>query len=174
MELLNSAIDKVSPVIDDVFEDADNDLYRVWKLMNFVPKGNQLFSKVLGFFVPYTGTISPLVEDVDLGYAKVSIEEHRRIRNHLNSIHAIALANLIELTGNLALVSDMPPDARFIVEELNVSYEKKARGTVTAESRTPSITSNEEATYDIEVTVRDEDNDVTTKGNLKTLVGPEK
>lgn len=154
-------------------DESDSPIYRYWKLLNQLPKGKEIFSYLIGKFVPYTGTISPLVKDVQRGYAEVEIEEHKTITNHLNCIHAIALANLCELTGNLALFSGMPPDGRFIVTGMKLEYEKKARGTVTAVSEPPKLDTTEESEYEIEVEVRDQEGDVTTRATIITLVGPD-
>ena len=59
------------------------------------------------------------------------------MRNHLDCVHAIALANLAELAGNVALVYSLPDDARFIVSGMEIEYLKKARGTITAIGEPP-------------------------------------
>src|SRR5690606_24011588 len=101
-----------------------------WQRASRVPGGRLVFSRLLGVAIPYTGSIGAEVVVLEPGYAKVQLDERRAIRNHLNSIHAIALANLGELTGNLALVSALPDDARFIVTKLAIEYKKKARGRI--------------------------------------------
>lgn len=173
MSLLENTLGNGLELLDEqLFDESDNELYKAWKLLSTLPGGKRLFSLAIGFYVPYTGSISPRVQDVTPGFARVAMNDQRKVRNHLNSLHAVALANLIELTGNLALYSGMPPNGRFIVKEMNVSYEKKARGRVIAESDTPKLDTTEEAEYEIDVTVRDSDGDVTTRGTLLTLVGP--
>src|SRR5690606_20224319 len=105
------------------------------------------------------------------GYAKVQLDERRAIRNHLNSIHAIALANLGELTGNLALVSALPDDARFIVTKLAIEYKKKARGRIIAECRCQPPESSERREYELEVALRDKVGAEVARVVLTTLVG---
>ena len=92
-----------------------------WERLRAVPGGKLLLSKALGLYVPYTGSVDPRIEDLGPGYAKVSMKE-RRVRNHLRSVHAIALANLAELTGNLAMMYAMPATARFIVTHFSIEY----------------------------------------------------
>jgi acyl-coenzyme A thioesterase PaaI-like protein len=142
-----------------------------WQHASRIPGGRLLFSRVLGIAIPYTGSIGAEVVTLEPGYARVQLDERRGVRNHLDSIHAIALANLAELTGNLALVCALPDDARFIVTKLALEYEKKARGRITAECRCDPPSSSERREYEIAVTLRDSKNLVVATAVLTTLVG---
>ncbi|MBW2225269.1 MAG: DUF4442 domain-containing protein [Deltaproteobacteria bacterium] len=106
------------------------------------------------------------------GYSRVTLADRRAVRNHLSCVHAVALANLVELTGNVALGYSLPDDARFIVAGMGLDYIKKARGTITGECRIPPIDSSAKQEYQINVTLRDEAGDVVVEGTLRTLVGP--
>jgi acyl-coenzyme A thioesterase PaaI-like protein len=108
-------------------------LLRLWEKYGNRPGGNWLFARVIQLAIPYTATARPLVEEVRAGYARVRMRDRKRVRNHLNSIHAIALANVGEFTGGLAMTATAPPTVRSILLKLEVEFLKKARGTVIAE-----------------------------------------
>src|SRR4051794_38932358 len=92
------------------------DLMRAaWNRLSAIPGGKRLFDKLLGRMVPYTGSIDPHVEEMRAGYARVYLDDRRAVRNHLRSVHAIALVNLAELVANLALIGGLPPGGRMII-----------------------------------------------------------
>ena len=149
-----------------------NLLRSVWDRLSRLPKGPHLFSKLVGQAAPYTGSMNARVRELRVGYARVTIRDRRKIRNHLNCVHAIALANLAELTGNVAMGYSMPDDARFIVAGLSIEYLKKARGEITGESHCPVAETSAETTYEVPVVLRDRDGDEVARATLLTLVGP--
>lgn len=110
-------------------------LLRWWRLLEQKPGGRWLFARILNFGIPYTGSVRPRVLSVGPGYARVEISDRRRVRNHLASVHAIAIANVGELAGGLAMTATLPSDVRSILTAINVEYRKKARGRLVAECR---------------------------------------
>jgi acyl-coenzyme A thioesterase PaaI-like protein len=111
-----------------------------WNRMKGLPGGTWLFSKALGIMIPYTGSVRPRVRKIEPGVTEISICDCRRIRNHLRSVHAIALANIGEFSGGLAVLTAVPKGTRFIITSLKIDYLKKARGTITARAKVPTMT----------------------------------
>lgn len=150
-----------------------NPIRDMWLRTHRRPGGKRLFSVLLGRMVPYTGTISPRVEELREGYARVSMRDRRGLRNHLRSVHAIAVVNLAEVTGGLALNYALPSDARAILTGISVDYLKKARGNLTAEAAFSTPDSNERREYEFETVVRDEEGDEVARARARWLVGPQ-
>ena len=103
-----------------------------WRRLGATASGRMLFARLLRIMIPYTGTVRPHVLALRPGFARVRMRDRRAVRNHLGSIHAVALTNLGELASGLALVPWLQ-DARGIVVQLTTDYHHKARGVLTAE-----------------------------------------
>ena len=144
----------------------------LWDKLGRVPGGKRVFSRMLGVAAPYTSTIPVTVDELRQGHALTTLADRREVRNHLSCIHAVALVNFAEVTGNLALAYSLPDDARFIVAGLSIDYLKKARGTLRGSCDIPPVTTSERREYDVHVTMKDASGDVVARATLRTLVGP--
>ncbi|MFB6263276.1 MAG: hotdog fold domain-containing protein [Bradymonadaceae bacterium] len=158
--------------VQDLFDRA-NPVRAMWDRLSAVPGGRTLFSKAIGLMAPYTGTIKPQVTEVREGYARVEMEERRKVRNHLGSVHAMALTNLGEITSGLAVLYGLPSDVRGIVTAFEIDYEKKARGRLVAESDAVLPPLTEEREVAVPYTIRDSDDDVVARGESTWLLDPQ-
>jgi len=143
-----------------------------WERWHRVPGGAWLFSQILGVLIPYSGTVRPLVRQLEPGVARVTLKDRRAIRNHLNSIHALALANLGELTGGLAVTAGLSPSVRGIVTRLSVDYLKKARGPLEAICRCEPPRVTEPLDYDVPIEIRDQSGDVVARVIARWRLSP--
>jgi acyl-coenzyme A thioesterase PaaI-like protein len=149
-----------------------NVIRAAWDRLSGLPGGARVFSALVGRAAPYTGSIGAQVTVLRAGYAEVTLRDRRAVRNHLDCVHAVALVNLAELCGNVALAYTLPDDARFIVAGLEIEYEKKARGTITAKSACPAPESSERREYPVVVELFDPRGARVARATLRTLVGP--
>lgn len=144
----------------------------MWDRMSALPGGKRLFSLAVGRAAPYTGTIDARVEELRIGHAEVLLRDRPAVRNHLHCVHAVALVNLAELTGNVALAYSLPDDARFIVSGLSIDYVKKARGFIRGVCDCPVPETSERREYEVPVSMRDASGDEVARCVLRSLVGP--
>ena len=141
-----------------------------WRRLSRVPFGRTLFSVMIGRMAPYTGTLGARAQELSPGYSRWTLRDRRRVRNHLNSVHAVALVNLAEVASGTAMLTALPPGTRGIVTGLSMTYLKKARGTLTAECRCSVPDVNGETRYDVHADVRDESGDVVAKATVTWLL----
>ncbi len=147
---------------------------QLWGMLKKVPGGGKVMGVLIGRMAPYTGTIRPEILELDLGRATVAMRDRKGVRNHLNSVHAIALLNLGEVATGTAMMYSMPEGARAIITHLGMEYRKKARGTLVAEATCPVPSSNERKEYEFSADLKDAQGDVVAVATARWLVGPAK
>jgi acyl-coenzyme A thioesterase PaaI-like protein len=149
-------------------------LRSMWERHSRIPGGKGVFSTLLGWTVPYSGSIGATVVELRPGFARIEMRDRRRVRNHLQSIHAIALVNLAELSTGLALNVGLPDDARGILKSIRIDYLKKARGKITAEGTCELPLTSDEADIEVVTELTDIAGDVVARAVALWLVGPSK
>lgn len=122
--------------------------------------------------IPYSGSVRPRILELGPGFARVEMADRRAIRNHLASVHAIALTNLAEMTTGLAMTFGLPDSARAILTQISIDYLKKARGTLTCECRCDPPTTDEKAELDVISEIRDAAGEVVARARARWLIGP--
>jgi acyl-coenzyme A thioesterase PaaI-like protein len=148
-----------------------------WDRLHRLPLGKRLFSWAVGYTAPYTGSVGGVYTDVRPGYARVELRDRRAVRNHLASVHAVALVNLAEMASGVALMTALPPGVRGIVTGLSIEYRKKARGPLTCEcvAAVPSAVSpgmTESVTHDVRAAITDSAGEVVAVATVHWRLSP--
>jgi acyl-coenzyme A thioesterase PaaI-like protein len=151
-----------------------NVIRKLWDRLGSLPLGDRLFSRAVGLAAPYTGSMGARVLELREDYCKAQLRDRWSVRNHLTSVHAVALANLAEMTGNLAVAYTLPNDGRFIVAGMSMEYLAKARGTITAICDQPLPRVADKHELEVVVELFDRKQQLVARGRLRTLVGPKK
>jgi acyl-coenzyme A thioesterase PaaI-like protein len=151
-------------------------LASLWATTTRVPVvGRRIFSLAFSQKAPYFASIRPTVTELRPNHASVRIRNRRRVRNHLGTVHAIALCNGLEMAmGALAEVT-IPADKRWIPKGMQVSYTDKATGDITCTAETDQA-QWDTADGDLPVRVRGvrDDGTVVIEGVIDLWVTPRK
>lgn len=149
-------------------------LLRLWRRLRPLPGGTRLFSRIFGWQVPYSGSVRPHIRALAPGHAEVEIPDRRRNRQHLGSVHAVALVNLAEQASGLALLTALPDGVRGIVTQISMQYVKKARGPIRAvcEVVAPAVSGDME--FDVTAECLDRGGAVVARAAVRWRLGTER
>lgn len=147
-------------------------LLQLWRRLHGLPGGQWLFARIFGFLVPYSGSVRPRIRVLAPGHAEVEIPDRRANRQHLGSVHAIALVNVAEQASGLAMLAGLPDDIRGIVTQISMQYLKKARGTIRAVSRVEVPVVQADMDFDVVAECLDGSGDVVARATVRWRLGP--
>ncbi len=147
-------------------------LLRRWRSLSALPGGKWLFSRLLGWMVPYSGNLGASIRVLEPGHCLLRIHDRRALRNHLRSIHALALANAGELCSGLALYTQLPPRLRGIPVELCTRYVQKARGSLLAEGRVLDALPEQEGDVCVEGCITDDQGQTVAITQVRWRISP--
>jgi hypothetical protein len=121
-------------------------IYNIWYIIynrlspletyNYLNKrycSKMIFNIIIKLSSPYSGSINPNIKYFDNTRCICYIIDKRSIHNPFKSIHALALANLGELTSGLDVMEMLKSiNKRGIVTKIKSEYYKKACGKITS------------------------------------------
>jgi len=111
-----------------------NQLKRVVDSSKWLPANIRaaVVSKILGKVVPYVGTSGLLYEEITSERVIVSIKNQRKVQNHINNVHAAAMALLAETATGFVVGINLPDDKLPLIKSLKVDYYKRTQGDMRA------------------------------------------
>ena len=113
------------------------ELYNIFQNKKY---GKESINIMVGILSPYSGSIYPTIDLYNENECRCIINECFSLKNPFNSIHAIALNNLGELTSGLLMVHHLKTkNKKGIVTNISCQYYKKAKGMITCVSNINSL-----------------------------------
>lgn len=102
------------------------------------------------------------------------MRDRRFHRNHLKSLHAIAIANLAECASGLSLVPGLPEDAQAILIHFQIEYLKKGRGLLEANSHCSPPANSTQTDLVVESIVTNRKQEIVAKAKATWRIGAKK
>ena len=145
---------------------------RLWTRLNGSAFGRWAFTRIICFRAPYFSSISPLFVTLEPGHAVVTMRKRRKVKNHIGTIHAIAMANLCEIAAGVLTEVSTPADMRWIPKGMNIQYLGKAATKISATAELPAVSSGEKQDTVVSVDVRDTSGTIVVHADITMYVTP--
>lgn len=118
-------------------------------------------SKTFGRIVPMVGTAGIRYDVVKPNKVVVSIKNKRPMQNHINGVHAAAMALLAETATGFVVGLNVPDHRIMLIKSLHVDYKRIAKGDLVAtatlsDEQRQYIIDNEKGELIVPITVIDE------------------
>jgi len=138
------------------------------------PGGHWLFTRAICFKAPYFASISPRITVLEPGRCEGMLADRRKVRNHIGTVHAIALCNLAELTAGLMVDASLPAGMRWIPRGMEVQYLAKARGRLHAIALPAQaiVAATEAHALPVVVSIRDSDGSEVFQARIDMWLSP--
>ena len=146
--------------------------FRMYRKLTRLPLGHWLFTRMVCFQAPYFGSIRPLFRDLRPGSCTVFMRKRRRVKNHIGTVHALAMGNLCELAAGLVMESSLPADMRWIPRGMKIEYLRKAETDVTATATLVEQAWGDAMDVPVSVSVRDEGGEEVVSATIAMYVSP--
>lgn len=133
-----------------------NKTLSIWKRLSSWPAGKWLFSRLVCWKAPYFASISPRFVELSPGHTVVRMRKRRKVKNHIGTVHAIAICNLAEIGAGTMTDATVPSHCRWIPKGMTVEYTAKAETDLVAVAKIDPLPSFEGAAeVPVRVDVRD-------------------
>jgi acyl-coenzyme A thioesterase PaaI-like protein len=134
--------------------------------------GRWLFSRLVCWRAPYFASIKPTVLRLERGVAIARLDQRRAVQNHIGTVHAIAVCNLVELVAGLGTDASLPASMRWLPKGMTVSYVRKATGRLTATATIPEVRVDESQDLIVAVDVRNAADETVVRAEVTMWVTP--
>lgn len=147
---------------------------KLWKILGGNAFGRWLHARAVCFIAPYFGSIKPVFTVLEPGHTEVVFKNRRAVRNHIKSVHAIAMCNAAELAGGVCMDVSLDGRFRWIPVGMTVRYQKIARTDLKAVCQLERYDWAEAQDVVLPVGVFDADGDEVFHADITMRISPRK
>ncbi len=137
-----------------------------------IPGHHLLIQLGIALGAPYSANIRPRIVYAAPYHLEVMMRKRHAVTNHMRTVHAAALANLMELTASGCVQMNIPASARWIPSGLDIRYLKKARTDLRAVCRFEPPDWQRKQDIDIPIEVFDQQGEKVASAILHMRIGP--
>jgi acyl-coenzyme A thioesterase PaaI-like protein len=140
----------------------------LYERANRVPViGRGAFSLAFALKAPYFLTIAPTVIELRPNFAKIKVRKWWGVHNHIGTVHAIAVANGLEMAMGALAEATIPPHLRWIPKGMQLEYLAMSTSTLVAIAETDTTDWAQPGEVDVRVRAEREDGTVVVSGTIK-------
>ena len=89
---------------------------------------NFVLSRLFGRVVPFLATSGLRFEEIGRQRLVVSLNNRRKVQNHIKGVHAAAMALLAETASGFVMGMNVPDDKLVLLKSMKVDYLQRAQG----------------------------------------------
>lgn len=106
----------------------------VAKVSRYLPASvaKVVISRAFGRVVPLVGTCGLVYEELSPERVVVSIDNARKVQNHIGGVHAAAMALLAETATGFVVGMNIRDDQLVLIKSLHVDYLRRSQGNMRA------------------------------------------
>jgi len=108
---------------------------RLEKTVNRLSKyPKSVLSFAIGRVVPFVGTSGLCFEEMTKNRVIVTVKNRRKVRNHIQQIHAAAMVLLAETATGMVVGMNIPDDKIPLIKSLKTDFVRRSKGAMRAEA----------------------------------------
>jgi acyl-coenzyme A thioesterase PaaI-like protein len=136
--------------------------------------GPAAFSLAFALKSPYFLTIAPSLVDLRPNYAAVRVRKWWGVHNHIGTVHAIAVANGLEMAMGALAEASIPEHLRWIPKGMELEYLALSSSTLLATAETDPQDWTQPGEVGVRVQATREDGTVVVRGVIRLHVSERK
>jgi acyl-coenzyme A thioesterase PaaI-like protein len=142
----------------------------LYRTLSRLPRGRTLFSIAFARKAPYFRSIRPRFRQVRPHYVEVLVADRKAVRNHIGTVHVIAVCNGLEAAMGALAEATVPAGKRWLPKAMEVEYAAKAGSDITCVAETTPADWDGAPDVPVRVTATRDDGTVVVRGVIHLWV----